>query len=118
MLRVPKLLTLRLRLPLLKGRLRKFKQTKIVLRFSKLLTLFPHIVFACQYISNSLFGHLHAELNARKDKELTAKDVGIADLKRRLFEAHDKNESLEIDLEAERVNAETAEEAKKKAEEV
>ncbi|MFS8003161.1 hypothetical protein Hanom_Chr13g01210651 [Helianthus anomalus] len=36
---------------------------------------------------------------------------------RRLFEAHDKNESLEIDLEADRVKAETAEEAKKKAEE-
>ncbi|KAM0046134.1 hypothetical protein Hdeb2414_s0009g00312381 [Helianthus debilis subsp. tardiflorus] len=52
-----------------------------------------------------------------KDKDLAAKDVEIAELKRQLFEAHDKNESLEIDLEAERVKAETAEEAKKKAEE-
>ncbi|KAJ0669256.1 hypothetical protein HanPI659440_Chr17g0698941 [Helianthus annuus] len=59
---------------------------------------------------------VEAELNARKDKELAAKDVEIAELKRQLFEAHDKNESLEIDLEAERVKAETAEEAKKKAE--
>ncbi|KAJ0680722.1 hypothetical protein HanPI659440_Chr16g0627531 [Helianthus annuus] len=61
-----------------------------------------------------------AELNARmvnKDKDLAAKDVEIAELKRRLFEAHDKNESLEIDLEAERGMAETAEEVKKKAEE-
>ncbi|KAJ0932570.1 hypothetical protein HanPSC8_Chr04g0175161 [Helianthus annuus] len=57
------------------------------------------------------------ELNARKDKELAAKDVEIAELKRRLLESHDKNELLEIDLEAERVKAETAEEAKKKAEE-
>ncbi|MFS7903717.1 hypothetical protein Hanom_Chr01g00027311 [Helianthus anomalus] len=48
-----------------------------------------------------------------KDKDLAAKDVEIAELKRRLFEAHDKNESLEIDLEAERVKAKTAEEAKK-----
>ncbi|KAJ0863996.1 hypothetical protein HanPSC8_Chr12g0536551 [Helianthus annuus] len=62
-------------------------------------------------------GRVEADLNARKDKELAAKDVEIAELKRRLFEAHDKNESLEIDLEAERVKAETAEEAKKKAEE-
>ncbi|KAJ0702833.1 hypothetical protein HanPI659440_Chr14g0544141 [Helianthus annuus] len=37
--------------------------------------------------------------------------------KRLLFEAHDKNESLEIDLEAERVKAKTAEEEKKKADE-
>ncbi|KAF5811466.1 hypothetical protein HanXRQr2_Chr04g0181701 [Helianthus annuus] len=58
-----------------------------------------------------------SELNARKDKELAAKDVEIAELKRRLFESHNKNELLEIDLEAERVKAETAEEAKKKAEE-
>ncbi|KAJ0693082.1 hypothetical protein HanPI659440_Chr15g0593151 [Helianthus annuus] len=52
-----------------------------------------------------------------KDKDLAAKDVEIAELKCRLFEAHHKNESLEIDLEAERVKVETAEEAKKKAEE-
>ncbi|KAM0055177.1 hypothetical protein Hdeb2414_s0006g00203041 [Helianthus debilis subsp. tardiflorus] len=58
------------------------------------------------------------ELNARivnKDKNLAAKDVEIAELKRLLFEAHDKNESLEIDLEAESVKAEIAEEAKKAA---
>ncbi|KAM0043957.1 hypothetical protein Hdeb2414_s0010g00347511 [Helianthus debilis subsp. tardiflorus] len=59
-----------------------------------------------------------AELNARKDKELVAKDVEIAELKRRLFEAIDKKESLEIDLEAEKVKADTTEEAKKNAEEV
>ncbi|KAJ0779818.1 hypothetical protein HanPI659440_Chr06g0230721 [Helianthus annuus] len=61
---------------------------------------------------------VEAELNARvenRDKDLAAKNVKIAELKRRLFEAQDKNESLEIDLEAERVKAETAEEAKKKA---
>ncbi|MFS7928885.1 hypothetical protein Hanom_Chr04g00326061 [Helianthus anomalus] len=61
-----------------------------------------------------------AELNAQvasKDKDLAAKDVEIAELKHRLFEAHDKNESLEIDLEAERVKADTTEEAKKKVEE-
>ncbi|MFS7931560.1 putative intermediate filament, rod domain, coil 1B [Helianthus anomalus] len=65
-------------------------------------------------------GRVEVELNAlvaNKDKDLAAKDVEIAELKRRLFEAHDKNESLEIDLEAERVKADTAEEAKKKAEE-
>ncbi|KAJ0484983.1 hypothetical protein HanHA89_Chr14g0563001 [Helianthus annuus] len=63
---------------------------------------------------------VEAELNARvenSDKDLATKDVEIAELKRRLFEAHEKNESLEIDLEAERVKVETAEEAKKKAEE-
>ncbi|KAJ0434803.1 hypothetical protein HanOQP8_Chr17g0670651 [Helianthus annuus] len=60
---------------------------------------------------------VEAELNACKDKELATKDVEIAELKRQVFEAHDKNESLEIDLEAERVKADTAEEAKKKAEE-
>ncbi|MFS7938178.1 hypothetical protein Hanom_Chr05g00436351 [Helianthus anomalus] len=85
-----KLPTSRLKSPLLRGRLRKLKRIKI------------------------------AKLNARmvnKDKDLAAKDVEIVELKRRLFEAHDKNESLEIDLKAERVKAETAEEAKKKAEE-
>ncbi|MFS7920834.1 hypothetical protein Hanom_Chr03g00229431 [Helianthus anomalus] len=61
---------------------------------------------------------VEAEVNVRlasKDKYLATKDVEIAELKRRLFKAHDKNELLEIDLEAERVKAETAEEAKKKA---
>ncbi|KAJ0632605.1 putative ENTH domain-containing protein [Helianthus annuus] len=47
-----------------------------------------------------------------------AKDVEIAELKRHLQEQVDKSESLEIDLEAEKVKATTAEEAKQKAEEV
>ncbi|MFS7927811.1 hypothetical protein Hanom_Chr04g00313501 [Helianthus anomalus] len=51
---------------------------------------------------------------ASKDKYLKAKDVEIAELKRRLHEQTDKNESLEIDLEAERVKAATAEEAKQR----
>ncbi|KAJ0790233.1 hypothetical protein HanPI659440_Chr05g0213121 [Helianthus annuus] len=51
---------------------------------------------------------------ASKDKDLTAKDV---ELKRRLHEQTDKNESLEIDLEAERVKAATGEEAKQRADE-
>ncbi|KAJ0682053.1 hypothetical protein HanPI659440_Chr16g0643061 [Helianthus annuus] len=46
-----------------------------------------------------------------KNKDLAAKDVEIAELKRRLFEAHDKSESLEINLAAEKVRADTAEEA-------
>ncbi|KAF5774912.1 putative intermediate filament, rod domain, coil 1B [Helianthus annuus] len=43
---------------------------------------------------------VEVELNARivnKDKDLAAKDVEIAELKRRLFEVHDKSESLEIE---------------------
>ncbi|MFS7945582.1 hypothetical protein Hanom_Chr06g00525971 [Helianthus anomalus] len=63
---------------------------------------------------------IEAELKAQvasKDKDLRAKDVEIAELKRCLLEQTDKNESLEIDLEAERVKAANAEEAKKKAEE-
>ncbi|MFS8034394.1 hypothetical protein Hanom_Chr17g01580651 [Helianthus anomalus] len=65
-------------------------------------------------------GRVEVELNAfvaNMDKDLAAKDVQIAELKCRLFEDHDKNESLEIDHEAERVKAETTEEAKKKVEE-
>ncbi|KAM0052281.1 hypothetical protein Hdeb2414_s0007g00246411 [Helianthus debilis subsp. tardiflorus] len=64
--------------------------------------------------------NVEAELKAQvasKDKDLHAKDVEIAELKRRLHEQTDKNESLEIDLEAERVKAATAQEAKQKAEE-
>ncbi|KAJ0525416.1 hypothetical protein HanRHA438_Chr09g0391521 [Helianthus annuus] len=53
---------------------------------------------------------------AKSDRE-RAEDVEIAELKRRLFEAHEKNESLEIDLVAEKVKADTAEEARKAAEE-
>ncbi|MFS8002677.1 hypothetical protein Hanom_Chr13g01204891 [Helianthus anomalus] len=61
-----------------------------------------------------------AELKAQisgKDKDLATKDVEIAELKRRLQEQIDKSESLEIDLEAEKSRAATAEEAKQKAEE-
>ncbi|XP_021974836.1 uncharacterized protein LOC110869944 [Helianthus annuus] len=47
-----------------------------------------------------------------KDKDLYAKDVEIAELKRRLNEQINRCESLEIDLEAERVKAATAEEAR------
>ncbi|KAM0034897.1 hypothetical protein Hdeb2414_s0015g00440121 [Helianthus debilis subsp. tardiflorus] len=54
---------------------------------------------------------------ASQYKDLNAKDVEIAELKHRLQEQTDKSESLEIDLEAERVKAATAEEAKQKAEE-
>ncbi|KAM0071735.1 hypothetical protein Hdeb2414_s0001g00028601 [Helianthus debilis subsp. tardiflorus] len=60
------------------------------------------------------------ELSAQvlnKNKDLAAKDVEIAELKRRLFKAHEKSESLEIDLAAEKVRADTAEEARKVAEE-
>ncbi|XP_022024187.1 caldesmon-like [Helianthus annuus] len=47
-----------------------------------------------------------------KDKDLQAKDVEIAELKRRLNDQVDRCESLEIDLEAEKVKAATAEEAR------
>ncbi|KAJ0884296.1 hypothetical protein HanPSC8_Chr10g0432091 [Helianthus annuus] len=49
---------------------------------------------------------------SNKDRDLHAKDVEIAELKRRLNEQIDRCESLEIDLEAERVKAATAEEAR------
>ncbi|MFS7912940.1 hypothetical protein Hanom_Chr02g00135771 [Helianthus anomalus] len=49
--------------------------------------------------------------------DLSAKDVEIAELKRRLHEQIERSESLEIDLEAENSKATTAEEAKQKAEE-
>ncbi|KAJ0726329.1 hypothetical protein HanPI659440_Chr12g0469051 [Helianthus annuus] len=54
---------------------------------------------------------------SRKDKDLVAKDVEIAELKRRLREQVDKSESLEIDREAEKSKAASAEEARQKAEE-
>ncbi|MFS7929218.1 hypothetical protein Hanom_Chr04g00329911 [Helianthus anomalus] len=60
-------------------------------------------------------GRVEAELKAQvasKDKDLSAKDVENAELNRQLHEAYDKIELLEIDLEAERVKAATAEEAK------
>ncbi|KAF5781624.1 hypothetical protein HanPI659440_Chr11g0417651 [Helianthus annuus] len=66
---------------------------------------------------------VEVELNAQilsKDRDLTGKDTEIAELKRRLREAHEgldaekqKVESLEIDLKAEKVKVETAEEARK-----
>ncbi|KAF5784581.1 hypothetical protein HanRHA438_Chr06g0270821 [Helianthus annuus] len=49
---------------------------------------------------------------SNKDKDLHAKDVEIAELKRRLNEQIDRCESLEIDLEAEKVKATDAEEAR------
>ncbi|KAJ0798623.1 hypothetical protein HanLR1_Chr00c2834g0858811 [Helianthus annuus] len=52
-----------------------------------------------------------------KDRDLSAKDVEIAELKRRLREQIERSESLEIDLEAEKSKAATADEAKQKAEE-
>ncbi|KAM0017748.1 hypothetical protein Hdeb2414_s0027g00691531 [Helianthus debilis subsp. tardiflorus] len=55
-----------------------------------------------------------------KDKDLAGKDVEIAELKRRLRESQEtleaekqKGKSLEIDLMAERVKAESAKEARK-----
>ncbi|KAM0037176.1 hypothetical protein Hdeb2414_s0014g00435141 [Helianthus debilis subsp. tardiflorus] len=54
---------------------------------------------------------------AGKDRDLFAKDVEIAELKRRLREQIERSESLEIDLEAEKSKVATAEEAKQKAEE-
>ncbi|KAJ0836614.1 hypothetical protein HanRHA438_Chr16g0768991 [Helianthus annuus] len=60
------------------------------------------------------------ELNAQivnKNKDLASKDVEIAELKRRLFGAHEKSESLEIDLAAEKVKDDTTEKARKAAEE-
>ncbi|KAJ0876244.1 hypothetical protein HanPSC8_Chr11g0486211 [Helianthus annuus] len=49
---------------------------------------------------------------SNKEKDLHAKDVEIAELKRRLNEQIDRCESLEIDLEAEKVKAADAEEAR------
>ncbi|MFS7912977.1 hypothetical protein Hanom_Chr02g00136241 [Helianthus anomalus] len=68
------------------------------------------------------FTNLEAEvdLNAQivsKNIDLASKDAEIAELKRRLFEVHEKNESLEIDLAAEKVKADTTEEPRKAAEE-
>ncbi|MFS7929373.1 hypothetical protein Hanom_Chr04g00331791 [Helianthus anomalus] len=73
---------------------------------------------ACTKITN-----LEAEVASLKDKYEEAKshreraeDAEIAKLKRRLLEAQEKNESLEIDLVAEKVKADTAEEVRKEAE--
>ncbi|MFS7951720.1 hypothetical protein Hanom_Chr07g00598451 [Helianthus anomalus] len=59
---------------------------------------------------------LKATISSR-DKDLIAKDVEIAELKRHLQEQVDKSESLEIDLEAKKGNAASAEEGRQKAEE-
>ncbi|MFS7979110.1 hypothetical protein Hanom_Chr10g00923511 [Helianthus anomalus] len=79
---------------------------------------------ACTKITNleaevvTLKGKVEEAQAARECVEdLTAKDVEIAELKCRLFEAHEKSESLEIDLVDEKVKADTAEEARKAAEE-
>ncbi|KAJ0493796.1 hypothetical protein HanIR_Chr12g0590111 [Helianthus annuus] len=64
------------------------------------------------------FHSSQAELKAQvasQDKDLKAKDVEIAELKRRLHEQTDKNESLEIDLKDEGVKAATAGDAKQRA---
>ncbi|MFS7962470.1 hypothetical protein Hanom_Chr08g00727011 [Helianthus anomalus] len=58
--------------------------------------------------------HVEVEVNAQilsKDKDLAGKDAEIVELK-----AQEKNESLEIDLDTEKVKADTAEEARKAAE--
>ncbi|KAJ0871806.1 hypothetical protein HanRHA438_Chr11g0516621 [Helianthus annuus] len=66
---------------------------------------------------------LEVELSQKlidKDKDLACKDVVIAELQRRLRESQEalevekqRGESLEIDLAAEKVKAETTEEARK-----
>ncbi|MFS7953663.1 hypothetical protein Hanom_Chr07g00621281 [Helianthus anomalus] len=48
-----------------------------------------------------------------KDRDLAGKDAEIAELKHKLFEAQEKNDSLEIDLAAEKVKVDTAKEARK-----
>ncbi|KAM0044002.1 hypothetical protein Hdeb2414_s0010g00348031 [Helianthus debilis subsp. tardiflorus] len=63
---------------------------------------------------------VEVELNAQvlsKDRDLGKKDAEITELNRRLFKVQEKNESLGIDLGAEKVTADTAEEAHKAAEE-
>ncbi|XP_022003014.1 filamin-A-interacting protein 1-like [Helianthus annuus] len=63
---------------------------------------------------NAELAEVKAQLSG-KDKDLITKDVEIAELKRRLREQVDKSESLEIDLEAEKSKAASAEEARQKA---
>ncbi|KAM0041292.1 hypothetical protein Hdeb2414_s0011g00364661 [Helianthus debilis subsp. tardiflorus] len=67
--------------------------------------------------------HVEVDLNAKilsKDRDLAGKDAKIVELKRRLREAQEgleaeqqKNESMETDLAAEKVKANTAKEARK-----
>ncbi|KAF5781850.1 hypothetical protein HanRHA438_Chr11g0501481 [Helianthus annuus] len=79
-------------------------------------------LLACENDNKKMFAtrtkitNLEAEI-VSKNRDLASKDVEIAELKRRLFEAYEKNESLQIDLAAEKVKADTAEEARKAAEE-
>ncbi|KAM0044911.1 hypothetical protein Hdeb2414_s0010g00358681 [Helianthus debilis subsp. tardiflorus] len=66
----------------------------------------------------SLIESVEVDLNAlilSNDRDLAGKDAEIAELKRSLFEAQEKNESLEIDLAMEKVKADTDEEARKAA---
>ncbi|MFS7912193.1 hypothetical protein Hanom_Chr02g00127031 [Helianthus anomalus] len=70
--------------------------------------------------ANSQRERVEGDLNPRimsKDRDLAEKDAEIAELNRRLFKAQEKNESLELDLAAEKVRADTAEEARKATEE-
>ncbi|KAJ0540799.1 hypothetical protein HanRHA438_Chr09g0377341 [Helianthus annuus] len=48
-----------------------------------------------------------------KDRDMAGKDAEIVELQRHLRESQEKNKSLKVDLEVERVTAETAEEAHK-----
>ncbi|KAM0051080.1 hypothetical protein Hdeb2414_s0007g00231191 [Helianthus debilis subsp. tardiflorus] len=78
------------------------------------------LFYTCENITKPLSHSLQDELKAQvasKDKDLNAKDVEIAEVKHRLHEQTDKNESLDIDLEPERVKAATAKEAKQRADE-
>ncbi|MFS8010260.1 hypothetical protein Hanom_Chr14g01294941 [Helianthus anomalus] len=100
----------------LKGKVEEAQADKECVEVQQASSLSSYIT--CQDFSNFFFHSLKVELNAQivnSDKDLAAKNVEIAELKRRLFEAHEKSESLEIDLEAERVRADTAEEAKNAA---
>ncbi|MFS7911574.1 hypothetical protein Hanom_Chr02g00119751 [Helianthus anomalus] len=60
--------------------------------------------------------NLNAQIVSKK-QGFSSMDVEIAELKRRIFEAHEKNEFLKIDLAAEKVKADIAEEARKAVEE-
>ena len=79
---------------------------------------FPFVFSFVVYKISKSFANFQVELSeakvqlSTKDKDLQAKDVEIAELKRRLDEQIDRCESLEIDLEAEKVKAIDAEEAR------
>ncbi|KAF5765522.1 hypothetical protein HanXRQr2_Chr15g0704711 [Helianthus annuus] len=100
----------------LKGKVEEAQADRERVEVQQASPLSIYISLLVKNISN--FFHWSVEFSARivnKDKDLAAKDVEIVELKHRVFEAHEKSESLEIDLEAERVRADTAEEAKKAA---